>query len=69
MSKFKVGNKIVGNAGANRYCITKEGWEGVVEQTLSNGLISAKSLTDSKIFTLHENCFDLLDPRPRSNYV
>lgn len=34
--KFKVGDKIVGNAKANRYGITKEGWIGTVTKIIEN---------------------------------
>lgn len=32
--KFKVGDKIIGNAKANRYVVTREGWTGTVTEIL-----------------------------------
>lgn len=41
MTKFKVGDKIVGNAKANRYRITTEGWKGTVTKVGSEGYFAA----------------------------
>ena len=54
--KFKVGDKVIGNAKASEnYGITNEGYEGVVTEVFENGFIK---LDD--IFRVKSDCFDLI---------
>lgn len=67
--KFYVGEKIVGNALANRYGITSQGWRGIVTKLLPDGMIKVRGIKDSyNIFNVLEKCFDSLDPKePKRN--
>ena len=63
MNKFKVGDKVVGNKGANQYSITNEGWTGVVTKLgdSDRNSIYVKPLDnpDHEGFEVLENFFDL----------
>lgn len=62
MSKFKVGDIVVGNREASKhYGITEEGWKGRVVEVYSNERFLAKELSDYDVtYTLDENYFDLV---------
>lgn len=62
MSKFKIGDKVVGNDGANKeYAITKKGWVGTVKRYYGDGCIAVESLDHEHIYTVHEDDFDKFD--------
>ena len=66
MSKFKVGDKVVGNDSANeKYEITKKGWIGTVKYYHDDGCIAVESLDHEHIYPVHEDCFDKLDSPQR----
>lgn len=62
MSKFKVGDIVVGNREASKhYGLTTEGWKGRVTEVLKNDLIRAEGLSeDATPYLLNENYFDLV---------
>lgn len=46
MSKFKVGDRVIGNAEAtDRYAFTVEGWEGVVTDVTSRRNFRAQHIS------------------------
>ncbi|MHD0307445.1 hypothetical protein [Rhodococcus erythropolis] len=60
MSKFRIGDQIVGNKRANSYGITKEGWRGVVT-SVTDRRFSAQALDGRTDFTsLEHDDFDLI---------
>ena len=72
MSKFKVGDNVIGNESATgRYSTTVEGWEGVVARVRSNGAFVAEgpgTCGASIPFDLQDKYFDLVltksNPKP-----
>ena len=72
MSKFMVGDTIIGNSLANRYfTITREGWIGVVVKVEDSGSVVARSNspTSAKCYDgLPASCFDLYK-RNKERYV
>lgn len=62
MSKFKVGDIVVGNREASKhYGITKEGWKGRVIGVLENGRIRAEGISeDTTPYFINEKFFDLV---------
>ena len=72
MSKFHVGDKIIGNE-YNKYSITKKGWIGFVMdpeksalikegyQLLPNRIIVYNPRYPNEEFVVNEQCFDLYD--------
>jgi len=69
MSKFKVGDIVVGNSQASvHYGITQVGWKGKVTKVYGNGSgfnrhIIVKSLTESNEYIVHEDHFDLVETK------
>jgi len=63
MSKFKIGDIVVGNREASKhYGITKEGWKGRVVEVYSNERFLAKELSDHHVsYTLDDPYFDLVE--------
>ncbi|NDD98086.1 MAG: hypothetical protein EBZ93_11410 [Actinobacteria bacterium] len=64
MTKFKVGDVVIGNKLANDYGITVEGWKGVVveideEDTDNEDDICVKGLPGKEKYWVDSNCFDL----------
>lgn len=61
MTKFKVGDKVVGNAEASkRYSITREGWRGTVVQVYLSGINIKSDVDGSTFHDLDPDCFDLV---------
>lgn len=62
MTKFKVGDEVIGNDNASKYTITNRGWKGVVTAVHSESCIDVRRLGDpeSTCFTLDANAFDLI---------
>lgn len=57
--KFKVGDKVIGNAKANNeYCLITEGWKGTVIESLSDGKITVRDKKGAT-YRVKEDCFDL----------
>lgn len=70
MSKFKIGDKVVGNDSANReYAITKKGWVGTVECCHDDGRIEVESLDHEHIYKVDEDDFDKLDSMQQRKIV
>lgn len=65
MAKFNVGDKVIGNAKANKYGITCEGWEGVVVST--DHQIMVQSEKGGTSFWVDANCFDLVKGKTKPN--
>ena len=68
-SKFKVGDWVVGNKGANKYTITKEGWVGYVgEVNLDGDFITISTTiedyTKGNICVVRASHFDLYTETP-----
>ena len=62
MSKFKVGDKVVGNDSADeKYGVTKKGWVGTVKCCHDDGCIAVESLDREHIYPAHEDYFDKFD--------
>jgi hypothetical protein len=63
MSKFKVGDRVIGNAKANtKYLVTRKGYGGVVIDVVGN-LITIKGI-GGEFSGLDEDHFDLVDATP-----
>lgn len=61
MSKFKVGDKVIGNKKATcHYAVTKEGWRGVVMKVCGNGMIfvTGDGARSKNGFGVNEKYFD-----------
>lgn len=59
-TKFKVGDKVIGNAEANKkYGFTRKGWIGTIQEVKSNGFFKADGFHN-----LDPECFDLLEGKP-----
>lgn len=67
MTKFKIGDVVIGNEKANQYSITTEGWIGVVTRLgeYHSNSISVKSLDgdNHEGFEVRSDCFDLKAPK------
>lgn len=61
MTRFKVGDLVIGNEKANIYCVTKEGWIGKVTQ-IGEGAFMAMG-EDGRQYALIYEYFDLLPPK------
>lgn len=65
MSKFKVGDQVVGNKKANRYGITKEGWKGTVTAVNTYQIrVYGFGSVDEEGFWVDPDCFDLVVSTP-----
>ena len=62
MTKFKVGDVVIGNILANDYGITVEGWKGEVVDTDPHSInnIFVKDLATKDKYWVDSNCFDLV---------
>lgn len=69
MSKFKVGDKVIGNEKAGkRYAVTGKGYIGTVLNVFDNMLlISASDECDS--YKVNECCFDLYESKEVRDYI
>lgn len=65
MSKFKIGDRVIGNALANgKYLFTREGWQGRVVEINDNGTIRVQSPNGKGArFLASAECFDLVQDR------
>lgn len=64
-TKFMPGDIVIGNAKANVYNITVEGWKGeVTKEVRSNGTFSARDLITDQVYGLEEEYFDLFVETP-----
>jgi len=66
-TKFKVGDKVVGNAQASKeYSITIEGWKGTVKRVCKNDtmIVEGPGLIGGTGVMTH--CFDLVKPEKKS---
>ena len=61
--KFKVGDEVVGNADANTYGITVQGWRGKVI-SLGFTFFDAQDFNGTKFHGLSYDCFDLAQSEP-----
>lgn len=76
-SKFKVGDKVIGNANASEYySITKEGWIGVVTcidpakcEPDDDIRVKAIDEEDGMSFSVMSKCFDLFTETPSQKIV
>lgn len=59
-NKFKLGDLIIGNALANKYNVSKQGWEGKVVRIINADRIEAQCLSTDSVFSLWSERFDLL---------
>lgn len=77
MSKFKVGDVVVGNANANVYSVTCEGWLGTVINCYDDSMvakpsipmISVQPLTGFGRYTVDPKFFDLVSKPVKENNV
>lgn len=78
MSKFKVGDVVVGNS--NVYSITRRGWKGIVVGTLEEGVtdrilqeegddIAVKGLQSHRIYSVKSKYFELVYPTEEKGEV
>lgn len=67
MSKFKVGDVVIGNEKANQYSVTTEGYIGLVtglgEHDSNNILVKPLDRDDHEGFEVRSDCFDLKAPK------
>lgn len=68
--EFHVGDWVIGNARANCYGVTKEGWIGEVTEICSNGRIQVKSRGDSKHYdgVVFADRFDLYEGKVKEEW-
>lgn len=67
-TKFKVGDKIVGNVKANKdYGITVEGWKGEVVKIKGYGKIEVRGERDGNYYTVLSRCFDKVVVEPKTS--
>lgn len=59
-NKFKVGDIVVGNDGADIYGITRKGWKGVVTELSSDNIIKVQSIGDIGTYLVKVDFFDLV---------
>jgi hypothetical protein len=69
MTKFKVGDIVIGNKLADCYGITDKGWKGQVleideDDVDSEGDICVKGFTEKEIYWVDSACFDLYQEEP-----
>lgn len=67
MSKFKVGDKVIGTASANCYLVTNAGWIGTVEGYTGNGNLRVRGRKDyggEGTFYVCDRDFELADSAP-----
>ena len=71
-TKFKKGDKIIGNAHANKhYSTTVKGWKGTVVDVMGRGKIQVKGY-GGDLYVVMAKCFDLVEskvvskPKPKS---
>lgn len=66
MSKFKVGDQVVGNAKAKSYSITKPGWKGTVVSVdgAFMNVVGPGAHTNAG-FAVRQDCFDLVRPNQK----
>ena len=62
MSKFEVGDKVMGNAKAKRYAITRPGWVGYVVAVREDDKIVVDNTIDGCGMIVLAECFDLVQP-------
>lgn len=66
-TKFKVGDKVVGNAKASKeYSITRKGWVGTVTAVGVRGNISVKGKGILGSTGVLASCFDKVTPAPKT---
>jgi hypothetical protein len=67
MTKFNVGDVVIGNILANDYGITVEGWKGEVVDTDPHSInnIFVKDLATKDKYWVDSNCFDLYNETPK----
>jgi len=60
MHKFKVGDWVIGNDKASRYCVTGKGWAGKVVFVSDNGTIMriTNKASDAHGWSVRSDCFD-----------
>ena len=59
-SKFKVGDKVIGNALADKYIFTKKGWVGTVIEVIPNrNKILITDISESSEYCVDAEAFDL----------
>ena len=70
MTKFKVGDVVIGNKLANDYGITVEGWKGEVVDTDPHSInnIFVKDLATKDKYWVDSNCFDLYKEAPKKEF-
>lgn len=70
MTKFKVGDVVIGNELANDYGITVEGWKGdVVDIDIhSKNNIFVKDLATKDKYWVDSNCFDMYKEAPKKEF-
>jgi hypothetical protein len=70
MTKFKVGDVVIGNKLANDYGITVEGWKGEVVDTDPQSInnIFVKDLATKDKYWVDSNCFDLYKEAPKKEF-
>lgn len=76
MSKFKVGDVVIGNDLADiQHSIARKGWIGIVRNIVHQDLIKVSSVeidrgtvipNSDETFFVNPNCFDYLDYKPRT---
>lgn len=66
MTKFKLGDVVVGNKKASdNYSETVEGWKGHVVEVLPKGVIRVRDLEDGTVYCVDSRYFDLCKPNPK----
>ena len=70
MTKFKVGDVVIGNKLANDYGITIEGWKGEVVDTDPQSInnIFVKDLATKDKYWVDSNCFDMYKEAPKKEF-
>ena len=70
MTKFKVGDVVIGNKLANDYGITVEGWKGEVVDTDPQSInnIFVKDLATKDKYWVDSNCFDMYKEAPKKEF-
>ena len=59
-NKFKLGDLIIGNVLADKYNVSKQGWEGKVVRIINADRIEAQSLLTDAVFSVWSERFDLV---------
>jgi hypothetical protein len=70
MTKFKVGDVVIGNKLANDYGITVEGWKGEVVDTDPQSInnIFVKDLATKDKYWVDSACFDMYKETPKKEF-